>query len=97
MPTKILEKDCASFLYNWNEPTVRQGFTKAEMEKFRPWIGTFVQDLQISFDANEWEQERMIMHCYCSVAFRDIIKRIILEINIQRPTYGSNTGSTQYS
>ena len=95
--TKILEKDCASFLYNWNEPTVRQGFTKAEMEKFRPWIGTFVQDLQISFDANEWEQERMIMHCYCTVKFRDIIKRIILEINIQRPTYGNNTGSTQYS
>ena len=95
--TKILEKDCSSFLYNWNEPTVRQGFTKAEMEKFRPWIGTFVQDLQISFDANEWEQERMIMHCYCTVKFRDIIKRIILEINIQRPTYGNNTGSTQYS
>lgn len=95
--TKILEKDCSSFLYNWNEPTVRQGFTKHEMEKFRPWIGTFVQDLQISFDANEWEQERMIMHCYCTVKFRDIIKRIILEINIQRPTYGNNTGSTQYS
>lgn len=95
--TKILEKDCSSFLYNWNEPTVRQGFTKYEMEKFRPWIGTFVQDLQISFDANEWEQERMIMHCYCTVKFRDIIKRIILEINIQRPTYGNNTGSTQYS
>lgn len=94
--TKQLEKDCASFLYNWNEPTVRQGFTKAEMEKFRPWIGTFVQDLDIYFDANEWEQERMIMHCYCTVKFRDIIKRIILEINVQRPTYGNNT-TVKYS
>ena len=46
-----------------------------------------VQDLSIEFTANEWEQERMIMHCYVIVKFRDIIKRIILEINIHRPDY----------
>lgn len=94
--TKNLDRDCSSFLYNWNEPTVRQGFTKAEMEKYRNWKGTYVQDLNIYFDANQWEQERMIMHCYCSVKFRDIIKRIILEINVQRPTYGNGT-TVQYS
>ena len=45
------------------------------------------KDLKIKFEANEWEQERMIMHCYVEVKFRDIVKRIILEINIQRPDY----------
>ena len=84
---KGLEKACRGYLYEWNEPEVRKGYTDAQMEVYRPWIGTMVQDLSIEFTANEWEQERMIMHCYVIVKFRDIIKRIILEINIHRPDY----------
>ena len=86
---KGLEKDCRGYLYEWNEPEVRKSYTQAQMEKYRPWIGTMVQDLNIRFEANAWEQERMIMHCYADVKFRDIIKRITLEINIQRPTYST--------
>lgn len=89
---KGLEKACRGYLYEWNEPTVRKGYTKAQMDIYRPWIGTMVQDLDIRFDANEWEQERMIMHCYVTVKFRDIVKRIILEININRPDYSSTDG-----
>lgn len=88
---KNLEKACRGYLYAWNEPEVRKGFTEAQTLVYKPWIGTMVQDLQISFEANEWEQERMIMHCYVSVKFRDIIKRIIVEININRPTYSSES------
>lgn len=84
---KGLEKACRNYLYEWNEPEVRKGYTQAQMEVYRPWIGTMVQDLDIKFEANEWEQKRMIMHCYCEVKFRDIVKRIILEININRPNY----------
>ena len=83
---KQVERDCQSYLYNWNEPAVREGFTKAQREKYRSWIGTYVDDLDIRFTANEWEQERMIMHCYVDVKFRDIIKRIIVEVNVYRPT-----------
>lgn len=88
---KGLEKACRGYLYQWNEPEVRKGYTEAQMQVYRPWIGTMVQDLDIQFTANEWEQERMIMHCYVSVKFRDIIKRIILEININRPDYSSSS------
>lgn len=84
---KKLEKACTGYLYDWNEPEARKGYTDVQMAYFRPWIGDLVQDLNIRFEANEWEQERMIMHCYADVAFRDIIKRIILEININRPEY----------
>ncbi len=84
---KTLEKSCRGYSYAWNEPEVRKSYTNAQMAKFRPWIGTIVQDISINFTANEWEQERMIMHCFVSVKFRDIVKRIILEININRPTY----------
>ena len=90
---KGLDKACQGYLYNWNEPEIRKGFTDTQMEIYRPWIGTMVQDIDIHFDANEWEQERMIMHCYCTVKFRDIIKRIILEIGIERPDYSGNGGN----
>lgn len=89
---KGLEKACRSYLYEWNEPTVRKGYTDSQMDIYRPWIGTIVEDIDIRFEADEWEQERMIMHCYCDVKFRDIVKRIILEININRPDYGSSGG-----
>ena len=84
---KGLDKACTNYLYEWNEPEVRRGYTEAQMEVYRPWIGTMVHDIDIVFTANEWEQERMIMHCLVYVAFRDIVKRIILEINIARPDY----------
>ena len=87
---KGLEKACKGYLYEWNEPTVRRGYTQSQMEVYRPWIGTMVNDIEIRFVANEWEQERMIMRCFVIVKFRDIIKRIILEINIHRPEYGSD-------
>lgn len=86
---KGLEKACRGYSYEWNEPEVRKGYTEAQTEVYRPWIGTMVQSLEIKFEANEWEQERMIMHCYVIVKFRDIGKRIILEVNIERPDYSS--------
>lgn len=91
---KGLERACQSYLYEWNEPAARKGYTDSQMQIYKPWIGTMVQDINIYFDANEWEQERMIMHCYCEVAFRDIVKRIILEININRPDYSDEGGES---
>lgn len=91
---KKLEKACRGYQYEWNDPTVRKSYTEAQMDVFKPWIGSVVEDLDIRFEANEWEQERMIMHCYCVVKFRDIVKRIILEINIERPNY-TNAGGEQ--
>jgi len=61
------------------------------MNIYRPWIGTMVEDLDIKFKADDFEQERMMMHCYVEVKFRDIIKRIILEINIRRPEGQADT------
>ena len=86
---KGLEEACRGYEYEWNDPTARKGYTDAQKKAYEPWIGDIVEDLDIYFTANEWEQERMIMHCYCTVKFRDIVKRVILEINIERPDYGS--------
>lgn len=79
---KGLEKACHNMLYEWNDPTARKAYTETQMAAYAPWQGTMVESLDIRFEANEWEQQHMIMHCYVDVKFRDIIKRIILEINI---------------
>lgn len=94
---KGLDAACRGYLYEWNDPVARKGYTDSQMQVYRPWIGTFVEDLSIEFAANEWEQNRMIMHCYCYVKFRDIVKRIILEINIQRPQYSSASNPAEGS
>ena len=84
---KGLEKSNRAYLYEWNDPVVRKGYTDSQMDIYRPWIGNWVQDISIHFEANEYEQSHMMMHCYASVAFRDIAKRIVLEIDINRPNY----------
>jgi hypothetical protein len=89
---KGLEKSNRAYLYEWNDPVVRKGYTDSQMDIYRPWIGSWVQDISIHFEANEYEQSHMIMHCYVSVAFRDIAKRIVLEIDINRPDYNQGGG-----
>lgn len=89
---KKLEKACRGYLYQWNEPETRKGYTEAQMQIYRPWIGTMVKYLNIYFTANEFEQDRMIMHCYVDVEFRGIAKRITLEININKPDYSTTGG-----
>lgn len=81
---KGLESACRGYLYEWNDPTARKSYTDVQMKNYESWQGTMVEDLNIFFDANEWEQTRMIMHCYVSVKFRGIVKRVILEININQ-------------
>lgn len=89
---KGLEKSNRAYLYEWNDPVVRKGYTDSQMDIYRPWIGSWVQDIQIYFEANEYEQSHMMMHCYTSVAFRDITKRIVMEIDINRPDYAQGGG-----
>lgn len=83
---KGLERANRSYLYDYSDANVRKGYTDAQMKIYEPWIGTMVEALEIYFDANEFEQTHMMMHCYAAVKFRDISKRIILEIDIMQPT-----------
>ena len=83
---KGLERANRSYLYDYSDANVRKGYTDAQMKIYEPWIGTMVEALEIYFDANEFEQTHMMMHCYAAVKFRDINKRIILEIDIMQPS-----------
>ena len=86
-----MDKACNGYAYEWSDPVVRKGYTDSQMDIYRPWVGTMVEDIDIYFEANEYEARHMMMHCYVSVKFRNITKRIILEIDIN-PTTSSQGG-----
>lgn len=84
---KNLEMDCINNLYDFSSATDRARFTATAMAKYGPMQGVSVQSLSIYFDQSEWEAERSILHCYCSVVFRGIHKRTIVEIDVNKRNY----------
>ena len=91
---RILENDIHDSLYDFADANSRQTFTAFETAKFAPWIGTKVLSLSIHFDVSEWEFDHSILHCYVAVVFRGLQKRAILEIDINKRVYDSETEST---
>ena len=82
-----LEKDCFDSLYDFTSESSRKAFTEYENAKYANWIGLKVDTLDILFDVNEWEAERSIVHCYVSVQFRNINKRTIIEIDVNKRNF----------
>lgn len=80
----ILEVDASENLYNFANAEDRKRFTEYETAKFAPWVGRKLYSFDISFQMNEWEAERSILHCYVSVQFRTLNKRTIIEIDVNK-------------
>ena len=81
---RILEIDCFNNLYNFTSASERNNFAEYEKAKFADWIGRKVQSFNVRFDVNEWEMERSIIHCYAEVQFRNLVKRTIIEIDVNK-------------
>ena len=70
--------------YKFSEASDRKDFTDSARRMFLPYLGNQVRDLDISFQMNQWEEERSILHCYLSVQFKSLSKRGIIEIDINK-------------
>lgn len=81
---RAIEEDINDRLYNFADADVRSAFKDYEDAKFATWKNNKVQDFSIEFRMNEWEAERSILHCYLDVTFRGLMKRAILEIDINK-------------
>ena len=82
-----IERDIFDNLYNFANASERATFRQIEMAKYEDIIGTLVQTFDIRFDMNEWESDRQILHCYVEVTFRTLMKRGIIEIDVNRRDY----------
>lgn len=86
------EKLCASYQYNFSEPE--------DIAKFNNDVETVVsgyQDQQVrkveaSFDKNDWEATRGILHLYVTMEHKDLIKTTIIEIDVNR---GSSSATNE--
>ena len=82
-----LEYDCWINTYNFTSADERARFQQIEEAKFESWKGSRLDTLSIRFDATAWEAERSIIHCYVEVQFRNLHKRTIIEIDINRRNF----------
>lgn len=84
---KQLERDCWERLYDFTSAEDRERFSQVEKARFSSWIGTRLDTLNIKFDVNQWEGERSIVHCYADAQFRNLNKRTIIEIDVNKRNF----------
>ena len=79
--------DARDELYDFTDATQRADFAEFIKAKYDPLVGKQIEKLDIEYTQNQWEFERSIVHMYVAVVFRQIAKRIIVEIDINKRTY----------
>lgn len=84
---RTVERDCWNNLYNFTSAEDRKRFSETEQAKFANWEGRKLDTIKIEFDVNEWEAERSIVHCYIAVQFRNLNKRTIIEIDVNKRNF----------
>lgn len=77
-----LERLCAQKRYHFGEASDRKIFTEDANELFSSWKGVYLRDINIQFTMNAYEEKRSILHCTCEIIFMTLIKRSVIEIDI---------------
>ena len=78
------EELCAEYQYNFSEPEDIVKFNKDAEVLLSKYEGTQVRNIEASFDKNDWEAERGILHLYVDLEHRDLVKTSIIEIDVNR-------------
>ena len=75
---------CDEYQYNFSEPEDIIRFNKDAESVLSQFEGTQVRSIEASFDKNDWEAERGILHLYVSLEHKDLVKTTIIEIDVNR-------------
>ena len=78
------EKLCALYDYNFNEPSDIARFNKDAEVVLGNYEDAQVRSIEASFDKNDWEAERGILHLYVGFVNKDLVKTSIIEIDVNR-------------
>jgi hypothetical protein len=90
---KAMENDARSQIYNFADESIRRSFVNFEKAKFQSWVGNQIESFDITFSVSRYEFEQSVLHCYLSVVFRGLTKRVIVEIDLNKRTYSDQTSS----
>lgn len=81
---RACEEMCDEYQYNFSEPEDIIRFNKDAESILGVFEGTQVRSIQASFDKNDWEAERGILHLYVDLEHKDLVKTTIIEIDVNR-------------
>lgn len=82
-----VQDDARSDLYNFTDPTTRADFAEFIRAKYQPLVGKQIEKIEVDYTMNQWEFDRSIVHMYLAVTFRQMTKRVILEIDINKRVF----------
>ncbi len=88
-----VEDRMRSMLYDFAQEEDRNRFTRDTKRDIDPYAPTQIASGSVYFDANQWEQERNIVHCYLAIVYNGLFKRGILEIDINKRVAAGGTTS----
>lgn len=77
---------CEQYEYNFAEASDLQRFNKAAKILAEKYQDAQVKSISAEFSMNDWETERGILHLYIDFVHKNIIKRSIVEISVNRGT-----------
>ena len=78
------EKLCASYQYNFSEAEDIARFNKDVETVLSDYEDAQFRSIHASFDKNDWEAERGILHLYVELVHKDLVKTSIIEIDVNR-------------
>ena len=87
-----LERMCAMYEYNFSEPEDIVQFNKDAETVTAKYADQQVRKIEASFDKNDWEATRGILHLYVDMEHKDLVKTSIIEIDVNR---GSSSTSNE--
>lgn len=83
------EQLCASYQYNFSDPADIVRFNKDAEVVLSNYADSQVQSIEASFDKNDWEAARGILHLYVGFVHKDLVKTTIIEIDVNRASSAS--------
>lgn len=85
------ERMCDEYQYNFSEKEDIARFNKDAETVLSKYEESQVRTIQASFDKNDWEATRGILHLYVGFEHKDLVKTSIIEIDVNR---GSSSTAT---
>jgi hypothetical protein len=78
------EKLCSTYHYNFSEAADIARFNRDAESVVSKYEAAQVRSITASFDKNDWEAERGILHLYVAMEHKDLVKSTIIEIDVNR-------------
>lgn len=88
-----VEKFCRGKLWFFNDPTNQKSFTDEINSRYEGWAGTKCTSLRTYFTADYEDMTHDILRCYSEIVFRNLVKVIVHEIDVNLPVDDSSTAS----